>query len=135
MKRNVNLDDILDYIAVENAPDDLIYKWKAELALQKERRTFFSLFLRPSIVVSLIFVGLWYYFVIFKETLVGYDFLDKTRSLVVEITPAVANYISAVVFSNYYIIGASIFSLFLAAVSVFWFYQGGKLRYSIMRNW
>lgn len=136
MKKNINLDDILDYIAVEKAPEDLIYKWKTELEIQKEKKTLFAVFLRPSIVFSLIFAGLWYYFFIFNKAIFKYNFVAKARSLLVEISPAAAgDSISAVVSSNYYIIGVSIFSLMLAAVSLFWFYQGRKLRYSIVRNW
>ena len=135
MKKNINLDDILDYIAVEKAPDDLIYKWKAEVALKKERRTFFALFLRPSIAFSLVFAGLWYYFFIFSKALFKYDFVGKTRSLLVEISPASADYISAVVSSDYYIISAAIFSVVLAGASLLWFYQVRRPGYSIVRNW
>jgi hypothetical protein len=135
MKKNVNLDDILDYIAVEKAPDGLIYKWKAELEIQKERKTILSVFFRPSIVISIIFAGLWYYFVILKETLIEYNFLDKTRSLLAEISPAAADHIPALVSSNYYIIGAAIFSVLLAGASLLWFYQVRKPGYSVVRNW
>ncbi len=135
MKNNINLDDILDYIAVEKAPDDLIFKWKAELGLKKEKKPFFILFLRPSVLASLVFAGLWYYFAIFKKTLFEYGFLDKTRSLLLEISPAATCYLSAVMSSNYYIIGVGIFSVVLAFVSLLWFYQGRRSWYSIVRNW
>jgi len=135
MKNNINLDDILDYIVVEKAPDDLIFKWKAEVVLQKERKPFFVLFLRPSVLASLVFAGLWYYFAIFKKTLFVYGFLDKIRSLLLEISPIAADYIYTVVSSNYYIIGVSIFSVLLAVVSLLWFYQGKRPWYSIVRNW
>jgi len=135
MKNNINLDDILDYVAVEKAPYDLIFKWKAEIVLQKERKSFFALFLRPSVLASLVFAGLWYYFAIFKKTLFEYDFLDKIRSLLLEISPVAADYIYTVVSSNYYIIGVGVFSIVLAVVSLLWFYQGKKPGYSIVRNW
>jgi len=126
MKKNINLDNILDYIAVEKVPDDLIDKWKAEIAIQKERRTVWSVLLRPSIVFSIIIAGLWYYFIVFKETFMEYGFLDKARSVSFEISPAVS--------SNYYIISVSIFSVLVAAVSLLWFYQGKRSGYSIVRN-
>ena len=135
MKKNINLDDILDYIAVEKAPDALIYKWKAEIEIQKERRAVWAVLLRPSIVFSLIIAGLWYYFIIFKEMFMEHGFLDKMRSVLVEIKPAVADSISAAVSSNYYIIGVSIFSVLLAAVSLLWYYRSKRSGYSILRNW
>jgi hypothetical protein len=135
MKKNINLDNILDYIAVEKVPDDLIDKWKAEIAIQKERRTVWSVLLRPSIVFSIIIAGLWYYFIVFKETFMEYGFLDKACSVSFEISPAVADSITAAVSSNYYIISVSIFSVLVAAVSLLWFYQGKRSGYSIVRNW
>ena len=135
MKRDINLEEILDYIAVEKAPDYLIHKWKAEVELQKERKRFFAVFFRPSIVFPLVLAGFWYYFAVFKKELFEYYLVDKLRSLFQEISPVVADSTTTIASSNYYIIGVGIFSIALAAIYLFWFYQGKKLRYSVVRNW
>ena len=133
MKRDINLEEILDYVAIEEAPDNLIYKWKAEVELQKERKRFFVILFRPSIVFPLVLAGFWYYFALFKRTLFEYSLADKLRSFLQEISPVVADSTSTIASSNYYIIGAGIFSIMIAAISLFWFYQGKKLRYARIR--
>jgi hypothetical protein len=135
MKRDIKIEEILDYVAVEKAPDYLIHKWKAEVELQKERKRFFVLFFRPSIVFPLVLAGFWFYFTMFKRELFEYYLVDKLRSLLQEISPVVADSTSTIASSNYYIIGAGIFSITLAAISLFWFYQGKKLKYARIRNW
>ena len=135
MKKDVKIEEMLDYIAIEEAPKELIYKWKAEVQLQKERKLFYTVLLRPSVVFPLVFAGFWYYFITFKKELFEYYLLDRLRSLSMEISPVLASSTSSIASSNYYIIGAGIFSIMLAAISLFWFYQGKKLRYSIVRNW
>ncbi len=135
MKRDIKIEEILDYVAVEKAPDYLIHKWKAEVELQKERKRFFAALLRPSIVFPLALAGLWYYFAMFKKELFEYYLVDKLRSLFQEISPVVADSTSTIASSNYYIIGAGIFSITLAAISLYWFYQGKKLKYARIRNW
>lgn len=135
MKKNINIEEILDNIAIEKAPEDLIYKWKVEVVLQKERKRFFSMLFRPAVIFPIILVGLWYYFVIFRTEQFEYYLMDKVRLFLLKISPAFANSLSAIVCSNYYIIGVGIFSVFLAAVSLFWFYQGKKLRCSKVRIW
>ncbi len=132
MKRDIKLKEILDYIAVEKAPDDLIYKWKAEVELQKERKRFYVLLLRASIAFSFVLAGFWYCFAVFREGLIGYDLLDKIRAFFLRISPVAASSITSL---NYYIIGAGIFSITIAAISLLWFYQGKKLRYARIRNW
>jgi len=134
MKKEINLDEILSQIAIEKAPEDLIFKWKAEVELQKERKTFPSVLLRPSIVFPLLFAGFWYYFFTFKRELFEYYLIDKVRSFLLAISPAVTDSTSTLVSSNYYIIGAGVFSIMLAAISLFWFYQGKKLRYVWIRS-
>lgn len=134
MKRNVNLEEILDYIAVEEAPSKLIYRWKAEVQLQKERKKFYTVLLRPSVVFPLVLAGFWYYFAVFRKELFEYYLLDKLRSFFTEIIPVFANSTYNIASSYYYIIGAGIFSILFAAVSLFWFYQGKKLKYSVIRN-
>ena len=133
MKRDIKIEEMLDYIAIEEAPKELIYKWKAEVQLQKERMKFYAVLLRPSIVFPLVLAGFWYYFAIFKKALFEYYLLDKLRSFSQEISPVVASSTSSLASSNYYIIGAGIFSIMLAAISLFWFYQGKKLRYARIR--
>ena len=135
MKRDVKIEEMLDYIAIEEAPKELIYKWKAEVQLQKERKPFYTVLLRPSVVFPLVFAGFWYYFITFKKELFEYYLLDRLRSLSMEISPVVASSTSSIASSSYYIIGAGIFSILLAAISLFWFYQGKKLRYTTVRNW
>lgn len=135
MKKNINLEEMLDYIAVEEAPVELIYKWKMEVQLQKERKRFFAVLLRPSIVFPIVLAGFWYYFAMFKKELFEYYLLDKLRSFLQQISPVVASSTSSLASSNYYIVGSGIFSVLLAAISLFWFYQGKKLRYSVIRNW
>jgi hypothetical protein len=135
MKRDLKIEEMLDHIAIEEAPMELIYKWKAEVGLQKERKRFYVLLLRPSIVFPLVLAGFWYYFIMFKKDLFEYYLVDSLRSLSMEISPVVASSTSSIASSNYYIIGAGIFSIILAAISLLWFYQGKKLKYSIVRNW
>jgi hypothetical protein len=135
MKKNLNLEEILDYIAVEEAPRELIYRWKTEVQLRKERKRFFAVLLRPSIVFPLLLSGFWYYLTVFKKELFEYYLTDRLRSFFMEVIPFLANSTYNIASSYYYIIGAGIFSVFLAAVSLFWFYQGKRLRYSIIRNW
>lgn len=135
MKKDINIEEILDYIAIEESPDNLIYKWKAEIALQKERKSFFSVLLRPSIVIPLIFVGFWYYFAVFGKELFEYYFVDKVSAFFLEISPVLSDSINTIASSNYYIIAAGIFSVFIAAVSLFWFFREEKLKYSRMRIW
>ncbi len=134
MKRDVNLEKILDYIAIEEAPVELIYKWKAEVGLQKEKQRFYVLLLRPSIVIPLVLAGFWYYFALFKGELFKYYLVDRLHSLLQEISPMFASSTSSIASSNYYIIGAGIFSVLLAAISLFWFYQGKKFNYAVVRN-
>jgi hypothetical protein len=131
MKKNINLEEILDSIAVEEAPDDLIYKWKAEVELQKERKKFHVLLLRTSTVFSLVLAGSWYCFAGLKDGLIGYYLLDKIRAFFLEISPVAASSTASL---NYYIFGAGIFSIMLAAISLFWFYQEKKPGYAIARN-
>jgi hypothetical protein len=135
MKKDINLEKMLDYIAVEEAPVELICKWKLDVGLQKERKKFYASLLRPSIVFPLVLAGLWYYFVIFKEKLFEYHLADRLRTLLQEINPMLVSYTSSIASSNYYIIGAGIFSVFLAGISLFWFYRGKKLKYAWIRNW
>ncbi len=135
MKRDIKIEEMLDYIAIEEAPKELIYKWKVEVELQKERKRFYVLLLRPSIVFPLVLSGFWYYFAMFKKELFEYYLVDRLRSLLQEISPMFASSTSTIASSNYYIIGAGIFSIMLAAISLFWFYQGNKLRYAEVRNW
>lgn len=135
MKRDIKIEEILDYIAVEEAPKELIYKWRAEVELQKERKRFYVVLLRPSIVFPLVLAGTWYYFAVFKRALFEYYLIDKLRSLFHEISPVVADSASTIASSNYYIIGAGIFSIMLAAISLFWYYQGKKFRYSKVKIW
>ncbi len=134
MKKEINLDEILSQIAIEKAPEELILKWKVGVELQKERKTFSSLLLRPSIVFPLVFAGFWYYLFTFKRELFEYYLIDKVRSFLLAISPVVTDSTSTLVSSNYYIIGAGIFSIMLAAISLFWFYQGKKLRYVWIRS-
>ncbi len=135
MKRDIKIEEMLDYIAIEEAPKELTYKWRAEVELQKERKRFYVVLLRPSIVFPLVFAGLWYYFVIFKKALFEYYLLDRLRSLFQEISPVFESSTTSIASSNYYIIGAGIFSIMLATISLFWFYQGKKLKYAIVRIW
>ena len=135
MKRDVKIEEMLDYIAIEEAPKELIYKWKADVQLQKERKRFYAVLLRPSVVFPLILAGFWYYFITFKKELFEYYLLDRLRSLSMEISPVVASSTSSIASSSYYIIGAGIFSILLAAISLFWFYQGKKLGYARIRYW
>ncbi len=135
MKKNINLEEMLNYIAIEEAPKELIYKWKAEVQLQRGRKKFYTVLLRPSVVFSLVLAGFWYYFAVFKKELFEYYLLDKFSSFLQQISPVVASSASSLASSNYYIIGAGIFSMLLAAVSLFWFYQGKKPKYSVIRNW
>jgi hypothetical protein len=135
MKRDVNIEEVLDYIAIEKAPEELIYKWRAEVQLQKERKRFYVLLLRTSIVFPLVLAGFWYCFAVFREGLIGYYLLDKIREFFLEISPLAASSTSSTVSLNYYIIGTGIFSIFIAAVSLFWFYQGKKFKYSVIRSW
>ncbi len=130
MKRDIKLEEILDYVAVEKAPENLIYKWKAEVELQKERKRFYVLLLRTSIGFSLVLAGFWYCFAVFREGLIGYDLLDKIRAFFLEISPVAASSTTSL---NYYIIGAGIFSVMLATITLFWYYQGKKLRYVRIR--
>lgn len=127
MKKNLKIEEILDYVAVEKAPNDLIYKWKAQVELQKEKKLFHLLLLRTSIVFSLVLAGSWYCFAVFRKGLIGYDLLDKIRAFFLEMSPVAASSVASL---NYYIIGAGIFSIILAAISLFWYYQVKKLRYA-----
>jgi Gpi18-like mannosyltransferase len=135
MKKGINIEEILNYVAIEKAPDDLIYKWKAEVALQKERKSFSSVLLRPSIVIPLIFAGFWYYFIVFRKELFDLYLLDKIRAFFLEVSPVASDSINTIASSNYYIIAAGIFSVFIAAVSLFWFFRESKLRYSKIKIW
>jgi hypothetical protein len=135
MKKDVNIEEMLDYVAVEKAPDDLIYKWKVEVELQKERKRFYVLLLRTSTVFSLVLAGFWYCFAVLKNGLIGYDLLDKIRTFFLEMSPIAASSTSSIASLNYYIFGAGIFSMLLAAGSLFWFYQGKKIRYATIRSW
>jgi hypothetical protein len=132
MKRDINLEEMLDYVAVEEAPNDLIYKWKAEVELQKEKKRFYVLLLRTSTAFSLVLAGFWYCFAVFREGLIGYDLLDKIRAFFLGISPAAASSTASL---NYYIFGACIFSVMLATITLFWYYQGKKLRYARIRYW
>lgn len=134
MKKNINLDEMLNSIAVEEAPENLIYKWKAEVRLQKEKKSIPALLLQPSIIIPLVFAGLWYYLVFFRKELFEYYFLDNLRSILPEISLVISDSTSTLASSTYYIIGAGIFSIIIATISLFWFYQRKKLRYSIVRN-
>jgi hypothetical protein len=127
MKRDINLEEILDYIAVEKAPDDLIYKWKAEVELKKERKKFHVLLLRTSIAFSLVLAGFWYCFAVFRGGLIGYDLLDKIRAFFLGISPVAASSITSL---SYYIFGTCIFSIALASISLFWYYKGKRLKYA-----
>jgi hypothetical protein len=135
MKKEINLDEILNQIAIEKAPENLILKWKAEVALQKERRSFFSVLLRPSIVLPVIFAGFWYYFAFFRKELLEYYLLDKIRAFILEISPVASDSINTIASSNYYIVTAGVFSIFIAAVSLLWFYKEKSLRYSRIGIW
>jgi hypothetical protein len=133
MKKDINLDEILNSIAIEKAPEDLIYKWKVEVRLQKERKPVVLMLLRPSIVFPLLFAGFWYYIAVFKKELFEYYILDKMRSFFLALSPVLSDSTSTITASNYYLIGAGIFSVMLATISLFWFYQGKKLGYSRVR--
>ena len=133
MKKEIDLEKILNHIAVEEAPTELIYKWKEEVGLQKERKRFYILLLRPSIVTPFILAGFWYYFAIFKKELFEYYLVDWFGILLREINPMLVSYTSAIASSNYFIIGACIFSVFIASISLFWFYQGKKFGYARVR--
>lgn len=135
MKKDININEILDYIAVEKAPDNLIFKWKAEVALQKERKSIFSVLLRPSIVLPIIFAGFWYYVAVFRKELLEYYLLDKIRAFFLEVSPVASDSINTIASSNYYIVAAGIFSIFIAAVSLLWFYKEKNLRYSRIGIW
>jgi len=134
MRKDINLEKMLDHIAIEEAPTELIYKWKLEVRLQKERKRFYVLLLRPSIVIPLLLTGFWYYFALFKKELFEYYLVDRLRSILQEISPMFADSTYKIASSNYYIIGVCIFSIMLAAISLFWFYQGKKFSYAIVRN-
>ena len=134
MKKNINVEEILDYVAVEKAPDDLIHKWKSEVALQKGKKRFFSvLLLRPSVVIPVMFAGLWYYFAVFKKELFEYYLLDKIRAFLLEISPVASDSINNIASSNYHIIAAGIFSVFISGAFLFLYYQESKLKYSKIR--
>jgi hypothetical protein len=135
MKKHLNLEEILDYIAIEEAPRELIYRWKAEVQLKKERKKIYTLLLRPSVVLPLVLAGFWYYFVVFRKELLEYYLSDKLYSFLREASSVVTSSVYSFASSNYYIIGASIFSIFLATISLFWFYQGKKLKYLVIKNW
>ena len=130
MKKDMNLEKMLDYIAIEEAPTDLIYKWKVNVELQKEKKNFYLLLLRPSVVFPIVLVGFWYYFAVFKKDLFEYYLVDGFRSLFQYINPIFASSTYSIASSNYYIIGAIIFSVLLATISLFWFYQGKKHSYA-----
>lgn len=130
MKRDIKLEEIMDYVAVEEAPDNLIYKWKAKLELQKERKRFHVLLLRTSIGFSLLLAGFWYCFAVFRQGLIGYALLDKIRAFFLQISPVAASSTTSL---NYYIIGAGIFSVMLATIMLFWYYQVKKLKYAPIR--
>lgn len=130
MKRDINLEEMLDHIAIEEAPIELICKWKIEVQLQKERKRFYVLLLRTSTVFSLVLAGLWYCFAVLKNGLIGYYLLDKIRAFFLEISPVAASSTASL---NYYIFGAGIFSIMLATISLFWYYQGKRLRHARIR--
>jgi hypothetical protein len=130
MKKGLNLEQILDYIAVEEAPRRLIYKWKEEVQLQKEKKRFYSVFLKPSFVFTFILSGFWSYLGVFKRELFVYFILNKFTPFLQEIGSSVVSFIYSFASSNYYIIGVGIFCIFIAAISLFWFYTGKKWRYS-----
>ncbi len=135
MKKEINLDEILNQIAIEKAPEDLILKWKAEIELQKERKTLSLVLLRPSIVFPLLFAGFWYCFFTFKKELFEYYLLDKLNYLFGELNMIASNATSSMFSSFSYIVGMGVFSILFATFSLFWFYQGKKLRYSRIRVW
>jgi hypothetical protein len=130
MKKDIKIEKMLDYIAIEEAPRELIYKWRAEVELQKERKRFYVLLFRTSVVFPLVLAGFWYCLAVFRKGLIGYYLLDKIRAFFLEMSPIAASSITSL---NYYILGAGIFSITLAAISLFWFYKGKKLRYARIR--
>jgi hypothetical protein len=130
MKKDIKIEKMLDYIAIEEAPRELIYKWRVEVELQKERKRFYVLLFRTSVVFPLVLAGFWYCLAVFRKGLIGYYLLDKIRAFFLEMSPIAASSITSL---NYYILGAGIFSITLAAISLFWFYQGKKLRYARIR--
>jgi hypothetical protein len=130
MKKDIKIEKMLDYIAIEEAPRELIYKWRVEVELQKERKRFYVLLFRTSVVFTLVLAGFWYCLAVFRKGLIGYYLLDKIRAFFLEMSPIAASSITSL---NYYILGAGIFSITLAAISLFWFYQGKKLRYARIR--
>lgn len=133
MRKDINLEKMLDHIAIEEAPANLIYKWKKEVELQKEKKKFYVLSLRPSIVFPLVLAGFWYCFAIFKKELFEYYLIDRLRPLLQEISPIFASSTYSIASSNYYIITAVIFSVLLATISLFWFYQGKKYNYAVVK--
>ena len=133
MKKEINIERVLDKIAIEEAPGNLIYKWKVEVQLQKDRKRFYVELLRPSIVLPFILAGFWYYFAMFKKELFEYYLVDRLGSLFQEISPIFVSSTSSFASSYYYLVGAAIFSMALAAISLFWFYQGKKVSYARIR--
>ena len=82
MKKDINLDEILDNIVVKKAPDDLIYRWKAEVSLRKRKHLFFSVLSSPSVLIALVFACVWYCFLIIKPYLYDYNLFSKIFSFI-----------------------------------------------------
>lgn len=134
MKKEDKLDKILNSIAVEKAPERLIHKWKVEVELQKGKKRVYTLLLRPSIFLPLLFASFWYYFAVFKKELFENYLSTKITPLFRETGPVVADATSNILSTDYYIIGMTVFSILFSAAFLFWFYKGNKLRYTRIKN-
>lgn len=141
----MDLEKLLDKIAIEEAPKGLVHRWKMELIARKEARE--RKILWPYVVLPLAFSGICVYIALFNEALltrisnfsiqtynkffVFKDWLIQSFSTaeagrftkgIHDLLSNFLNSTSEFIISGDFLIWSIVFSLVVAAISMVWFF-------------
>jgi len=112
----MELDNILKSIAIEEASPDLVYRWKMNLMARKVARRKTSLW--PYIAFPLLFSGVCYYIVAFKENILEYFMTDRFAWVMERISYSLSQFVDSGNFHTWSIV----LSLTLAVISLIWYF-------------
>ncbi len=116
----MKLDEILNSIAIEEAPKGLVYRWKLRVGLEKElvgRKLLY-----PYIILPFILAGVWCYLMIFQKNLFSYYLTDRFPWLL----DRILFFLSKITYSLNFQIWTIALSFLVALLSLTW-YLGREL--------
>ncbi len=119
----MDFDKMMRKIAIEEAPRDLVKRWKIELSMRQTaaQRNWNWLYIVAPLLLAGIFFGLYFFNIRIPWRIETSDFAQFFNA----IHFVLSSYESFVI-SSHFLIGSIIFSVIVASLSLIWYY----IRYS-----